>query len=132
MPDINIVDSTWLGARPNVVAAVVAEPSNWSRWWPDIELEVAEARGTKGMRWTVRRAGRNLAGSMEVWLEPVLDGVVAHFFLRLDRADGRRLRPGRVRRESNRRRRQAKLVFWTLGDCLDPGRIARISAPPGL
>jgi hypothetical protein len=41
-------------------------------------LTVVEDRGDKGHRWTVAGA---LIGTMEVWLEPVLDGVVLHYFL---------------------------------------------------
>lgn len=132
VPAIDIVDSTWISGRPAVVAAAVADPSNWRIWWPDLELAVDELRGDKGVRWTVRRTSRGCAGTMEVWLQPALDGVVAHYFLRLDPASGGPMRPGRVRRESDRQRRRAKRVFWGLADRLDPGRIARISTPPGI
>jgi hypothetical protein len=132
VPDIDIVDSTWICARPAVVAALIAEPSNWRRWWPDLDLAVDEWRGDKGVRWTVRHARRGAVGSMEIWLEPAHDGVVAHYFLRLDAANGRPMRPGRIRRESDRQRRRMKTVFWALGDRLDPGRVSRISTPPGM
>jgi hypothetical protein len=39
---------------------------------------VIEDRGPAGQRWTV--AGP-LTGTMEVWLEPVMDGVLLHYFL---------------------------------------------------
>lgn len=129
MPDVDIVDSTWIGARPALVAAAIADPANWGVWWPDLELAVAEPRGDKGVRWTVRRARRGCTGSMEVWLQPVLDGVVAHYFLRLDAGSGRGMRPARSRRESDRRRKQAKRVFWAIADQLDPARMQRISTP---
>lgn len=45
---------------------------------PDLALTVVEDRAEKGMRWAV--AGP-LTGTMEIWLEPVLDGVVLHYFL---------------------------------------------------
>ena len=38
-------------------------------------------RGVKGVQWAVRGA---LTGSMEIWLEPVGDGTVVHWFLRAD------------------------------------------------
>ncbi|MCU1659779.1 MAG: hypothetical protein JWO57_4435 [Pseudonocardiales bacterium] len=131
MPDIDVVDSTWICARPSVVAAAVAEPANWRRWWPDLELVVDEWRGPKGVRWTVRSTRRGEAGSMEVWLEPAHDGVVAHYFLRLDLADGAAMSPRRKARATDSYRRQAKRAFWALGDQLDPGRIGRVEAAPG-
>ncbi|WP_375475011.1 polyketide cyclase / dehydrase and lipid transport [uncultured Jatrophihabitans sp.] len=130
MPVIDVVDSTWIAARPPVVGAVLAQPANWRRWWPELELRVDEQRGEKGVRWLVPAVagdrGRGLRGSAEVWLEPALDGVVAHFFLRLDPALGRRV-PGRlVRRLTARSRRRAKEAFWSVGDALDPARAARL------
>ena len=41
-------------------------------------LEVVEDRADKGVRWTVSGP---LTGTMEIWLEPVLDGVILHYFL---------------------------------------------------
>ena len=141
VPAIDIVDSTWICARPTVVAAVVAEPANWRRWWPRLELAVDEWRGDKGVRWTVRpceggaiqrafaRRRDTVTGSMEIWLEPAFDGVVAHFFLRLDPTSGRPLGRRRGERLTRAYRTRAKQVFWSLGDELDPGRIARVRAP---
>ncbi|MET0457353.1 MAG: polyketide cyclase / dehydrase and lipid transport, partial [Mycobacterium sp.] len=37
-----------------------------------------EDRADKGMRWAVAGA---LTGTMEVWLEPSMDGVILHYFL---------------------------------------------------
>jgi hypothetical protein len=130
MPDIDIVDSTWICARPAVVAAVVADPANWRRWWPGLELVLDEWRGDKGVRWTVRRSAVGDTGSMEVWLEPAHDGVVAHYFLRLDAPGPGGMPRRRARRTEDVSRRRMKQVFWALADELDPGRIARISAPP--
>ena len=129
MTDIDIVDSTWIGARPAVVAAVVAQPANWRRWWPDLELGVREWREEKGIRWTVARSASGASGSMEVWLEPAFDGVIAHYFLQLDAHGPSRLRRRSARRAGDRYRRRAKKVFWGLADETDPGRIARISPP---
>lgn len=128
MPAIDVVDSTWFGARPAAVAAVVAEPANWRRWWPDLTLEVHEWRKEKGIRWLVPAVGgigRGLAGSAEVWLEPMADGVVAHFFLRLDAPAGQRLSRRRAERVATAYRRRTKQAFWALADRLDPGRMAR-------
>jgi len=128
VPTIDIVDSTWFAARPATVAAVVAEPANWRRWWPTLDLAVEEWRGDKGMRWTVRSVtgpGAGLRGSAEVWLEPMHEGVVAHFFLRLDPPAGQRLRRSRIARLSRRYRVDTKQAFWALADQLDPGRLTR-------
>ncbi|MDT4913560.1 MAG: hypothetical protein QOC66_2688 [Pseudonocardiales bacterium] len=128
MPAIDVVDSTWFAARPTVVAAIVAEPGNWRRWWPELVLEVDEWRGDKGMRWSVLSAGgraAGLSGSAEVWLEPMFDGVVAHFFLRLDPPAARSLSHRRRARITDDYRLRTKHAFWALADQLDPGRLAR-------
>jgi hypothetical protein len=131
VPAIDVVDSTWLAAPPKVVAARIADPGNWRRWWPELVLEVEDWRGDKGVRWLVpgvadSRAG--LVGSAEVWLEPMFDGVVLHFFLRLDPAPGRRLRPRRAARIADGYRRRTKQAFWALADQLDPGRTLRLTS----
>jgi hypothetical protein len=130
VPTIDVVDSTWFAARPTAVAAIVAEPGNWRRWWPTLELTVDEWRGIKGVRWTVRSAtGRaaGTSGTAEVWLEPMHDGVVAHFFLRLDPLDGAPLSRARIERITREYRERTKQVFWTLADQLDPGRLDRLT-----
>src|SRR5262249_40638263 len=100
MPEVDVVDATWLGVRPSVLATVVADPRNWRRWWPDLDLVVDQWRGPKGVRWSVS-SGRNgaVVGSMEVWLEAADDGTVAHFFLRLDGVRRPLSRRDRVRLE---------------------------------
>lgn len=126
--EIEVVDSTWIGTPASRVAAAVAEPANWPRWWPELVVRVVEPRGEKGVRWAVGPSERGtVAGSMEVWLEPQLDGVLAHFLLRLDGTDSHPLGRRRVRRLSEKYRVRAKDVFWGLGNQLDPGRLARIS-----
>ncbi len=64
-----------------MLAPEVADPASWVRWWPDLDLRVTRDRGVKGEQWAVRGA---LAGSMEIWLEPVGEGTVLHWFLRAD------------------------------------------------
>ena len=130
MPEVDVVDSTWIDVGPATLAAEIAEPASWPRWWPDLVLQVDEWRGSKGMRWFVRSARNGLAtGSMEVWLQPVDDGTVAHYFLRLD---GTGAPLGRRERERlvHEYRVRAKQVFWGLSDRLDPGRLARVGGPP--
>ena len=78
MNSIQIADETFVAADPVEVGKAIGTPANWRRWWPDLLLTVVEDRGELGHRWTVAGA---LTGTMEIWLEPVLDGVVLHYFL---------------------------------------------------
>ena len=129
-PQIDIVDSTWIGAPAGRVAAAVADPAAWPRWWPRLRLVVAQDRGVKGMRWAVP-AGEDgtVRGSMEVWLEPAGDGVIAHYFLRLDATSGS-IPARRARTLTERYRAVAKALFWGVGDSLDPDRLGRLRPPP--
>jgi hypothetical protein len=78
MNSIQVADETFVAADPVAVGRAVADPASWRRWWSDLWLTVVEDRGQAGHRWTVAGA---LTGTMEIWLEPVLDGVVVHYFL---------------------------------------------------
>jgi len=78
MHSIQVADQTYVAADGALVGAAVADQSSWRRWWPDLRLEVVEDRAEKGIRWTITGA---LTGTMEIWLEPSLDGVVLHYFL---------------------------------------------------
>ena len=78
MNSIQIADETFVAADPVEVGRAVADPASWRRWWPDLRLTVVEDRGEARHRWTVAGA---LTGTMEIWLESVLDGVVLHYFL---------------------------------------------------
>jgi hypothetical protein len=81
MNSIQIADQTYIAASGARVGAAVADPSSWRRWWPDLRLQVVEDRAEKGIRWAVTGA---LTGTMEIWLEPLTDGVegvVLHYFL---------------------------------------------------
>jgi hypothetical protein len=130
MPEVDVVDSTWIGVRPAVLAPIVADPSNWRLWWPDLQLTVDQLRGPKGVRWIVAAGrGDTVAGSMEIWLESVDDGTVAHFFLRLEGRPQPLRQRARMRLERTYRTAM-KQVFWQLSDRLDPGRVARVGGPP--
>ena len=131
MPSVDVVDETFLAVPPARVAAEFAQPAGWLRLWPDLRLEVVTDRGEQGFRWTVTGA---LVGSMEVWLEPVLDGTVLHYFLRADPAgpDGRPA-PAHWRRgmaEARRRQRAAKAIAFACKERLEAGR-APGEPPPG-
>ncbi|HFC7687306.1 TPA: polyketide cyclase / dehydrase and lipid transport, partial [Neisseria meningitidis] len=77
MNSIQVADQTFIAADPADIGRAISSPADWRRWWPDLQLNVVEERGEKGIRWTV--AGP-LTGTMEVWLEPALDGAIAHYF----------------------------------------------------
>ncbi len=83
MSSIQVADQTFIAASPVAVGRAVGDRSGWRRWFPDLLLEVVEDRADKGVRWTVTGP---VTGTMEVWLEPVLDGVVLHYFLHAEPA----------------------------------------------
>jgi hypothetical protein len=123
MPAVDLVDETFLAVPPETVAAAFADRSAWTRYWPDLVLEVYTDRGEKGLRWTVRGA---MVGTMEVWLEPVLDGTLLHYFLRATPAGPAghpvALKPRELRREFDRRARAAKAIALGLKEVLEDGR----------
>jgi hypothetical protein len=121
---VDVVDETFLVAPQQAVAALFADPTTWRRYWPDLILSVYADRGAEGLRWTVRGA---LVGTMEVWLEPVLDGTVLHYFLRADPATP--TSPRRVLRERHRRQLAAKRVALELKSLLEDGRPAGCPPP---
>lgn len=125
---VAVVDDTWFGVAPAVVAAAVADPGEWSRWWPRLELDVAQWRGAEGVRWRVISAESGaFTGAMEIWTESAPGGCVAHYLLRLDATDtAGRLTPRRLRAVEHRYRTQTKAALWALADRLDPDRVGRI------
>jgi hypothetical protein len=85
MPAIDVVDETFITVPPATLARLFSDVDQCRRWWPDLTLAVYADRGDAGLRWTVTGA---LVGTMEVWLEAVLDGTVLHYFLRADAKPG--------------------------------------------
>jgi hypothetical protein len=83
MTSVQIADETFVCADPADVGRAIADPAGWRRWWPDLRLTVVEDRGPAGHRWTVAGA---LTGTMEVWLETMMDGVILHYFLHAEPA----------------------------------------------
>jgi len=120
------MDETFLAVPPSSVAAAFADPRSWRRFWPDLELAVYADRGDEGVRWTVRGA---LVGTMEVWLEPVLDGTVLHYFLRADLPSGGAGR--KTLKEAQRRQQAAKAVALDLKFVLEDGRRPGIAPANG-
>ncbi|AOS65128.1 polyketide cyclase / dehydrase and lipid transport [Actinoalloteichus hymeniacidonis] len=90
MHGLDLADDTFLAVPGDLVSAAVAEPAFLRRHWSELVLRVYADRGVKGRCWTVDGP---LHGTMEVWLEPVLDGTVLHYYLRVDPVgpDGRPL-----------------------------------------
>ncbi|NNH72181.1 polyketide cyclase / dehydrase and lipid transport [Nocardia uniformis] len=78
MSSIQVADQTFVAAPGAAVADVLADRARWRRWWPDLTLAVREDRADKGIRWTVSGP---VTGTMEVWLEEMLDGVILHYFM---------------------------------------------------
>ncbi len=125
MPTVDLIDETFVAAPPEVVAAHVADPTQWRRWWPARRLEVFMDRGERGIRWSITG---DLVGSAEIWLEPVLDGTLVHYFVRAEPPGGaaeggpaadQGRRGARLRaREAQRWKRQV----WALKDALESGR----------
>lgn len=101
-PAIDIADETYVRVAPDRVAPLVAEPARWRRWWPDLRVTATSDRGIEGQQWAVSGP---LVGTMEIWLEPVADGTVVHWFLRADPS-----RP--VSRRLIERQRRRRVVAW--------------------
>lgn len=116
---MDVVDETFLAVPPEVVAAVFKRPESWRRYWPDLRLDLYADRGAEGYRWAVTGA---LTGTMEVWLEAVLDGTVLHYFLRADTP----LDARRARKVAGERQLAAKTLALELKQVLEDGR------PPGV
>lgn len=133
VPAVDVVDETFLVVPRARVAAEFADPARWAAWWPRLRPEVAHDRGPAGLRWTVTGA---LSGTMEVWLEEVLDGTVLHFFLRAD-PPAAALPAGRVarrrwaRRETDRWHRDFKARAFALKRRLEGGRPAGVTPGEG-
>lgn len=81
-------------------------------------MEVREARGEKGVRWSVDGEVR---GTMEVWLKPELDGTLLHFFLHGEPAapDG----AGQLRRLVRKLRLEGKTMSFELKDRCEAGKL---------
>lgn len=133
-----MVDQTFVAAAPEQVAAELSGPRRWRRWWPDLQLSVVHDRGAAGIRWQV---GGALVGTMEMWLEPVLDGTVVHHFLHAEflHAERSSVNPRDIPAQVHARRLQAKRVAFEVKRTLEAGRRAgeppsatgRVPATPG-
>ncbi|MBV9090259.1 MAG: polyketide cyclase / dehydrase and lipid transport [Mycobacteriaceae bacterium] len=126
MNSIQVADQTFVAADPAEVGRAVADQASWRRWWPDLQLNVVEDRGAKGIRWTVTGA---LTGTMEVWLEPVLDGVVLNYFLHAEPAGAAAWQLARMNlaRMNHRRRVAGKEMAFEVKTRLEQPRPVGVS-----
>ncbi|BBX16023.1 polyketide cyclase / dehydrase and lipid transport [Mycolicibacterium duvalii] len=126
MNSIQIADETFVAADPATVGAAVADQACWRRWWPDLRLTVAEDRGELGHRWKVSGA---LTGTMEVWLEKVLDGVVLHYFLHAEPSGAAawQLAKMNLAKMNHRRRVAGKEMAFEVKRTLEAGRPVGVS-----
>jgi hypothetical protein len=116
MTSLDLVDETYLVTGRPLLAAVVSDKDRWNQWWPELTLSVFMDRGVDGIRWSISGA---LIGSSEIWLEPVGDGVLLHYYLRADPAlpGGRKIDILR-----SRHARAWKRSVWALKDELEGDR----------
>jgi hypothetical protein len=124
VPQLDVIDETFVVARPGAVSALLHDPGRLRQWWPELRLSVFQDRAEQGIRWQVSGAlaGSALVGSMEVWLEEFGDGVIVHYYLRADPAGGPLASPRRAVRAVRRLQLQAKSVFWRVKDELEGAR----------
>lgn len=119
MPTLDISCDDLVVADPAYVAERLGSDTLWREWWPDLTLTPSERRGLEGVRWAVTGAA---IGTAEWWLEQVRDGVVVHWYLRVDPA-----RPVRGRALTRLRERyvaQYREHLWRFKDQVEAGRAA--------
>jgi hypothetical protein len=123
---VQVADETFIAADPAQVGKVVADRASWRRWWPDLRLQVVEDRADKGIRWAVTGA---LNGTMEIWLEPSLDGVLLHYFLHAEPSgvSARQLAGMNLARMTHRRRVAAKEMAFEVKATLERSRPVGVS-----
>ena len=123
---VQVADETFIAADPAQVGKVVADRAGWRRWWPDLRLQVVEDRADKGMRWAVTGA---LTGTMEIWLEPSLDGVLLHYFLHAEPSgvSARQLARMNPAKVTHRRRVAGKEMAFEVKATLERSRPVGVS-----
>ncbi len=117
---LELVDETFVSAEPAAVAALAHDPARWASWWPGLTLTTFMDREVLGRRWSA--FDDDWTGSVELWLEPVADGVLIHHYVRLDPTSGRSVTGRRVRRKRAGMARRWKAQAFALKDELEGGR----------
>lgn len=127
MHSIQIADQMFVAADAAAVGRAVSDRGSWARWWPDLNLNVVEDRGDQGMRWSVTGA---LTGTMEVWLQPMLDGVLLHYFLHAEPAGAAAWELARMKmaKVNHQRRVAGKKMAFEVKERLERNR--PVGAPP--
>jgi hypothetical protein len=125
---IQVADQTFVAAQGAAIADILAGPNNWRRWWPDLTLDVREDRGDKGIRWSVAGA---LAGTMEVWLQPSLDGVILHYLLHAEPQPAGRMSARELLAANRVRRVAGKNMSFEVKARLEAGRPAGVAPTHG-
>jgi hypothetical protein len=128
MHSIQVADQTFVAAAPAAVGRAVANAASWPRWWPDLLLQVVEDRAEKGIRWTVTGA---LTGTMEVWLEPMLDGAILNYFLHAEPTGAAAWQLARMNmaKMTHQRRVAGKRMAFEVKGTLEAARTLGGSAP---
>jgi len=119
MPTLDISCDDLVVAEPAYVAQRLGSDTLWREWWPELTLTPSERRGAEGVRWAVTGAA---IGTAEWWLEQVRDGVVVHWYLRVDP-----VRPVRGRALTRLRERYVTRYrerLWAFKDEAEAGRAA--------
>ena len=93
-------DQGFVGAPPDQVYEVLAEPASYSTWWPGARRseDGVELPLMRGARLAVAERHRNQVGlyvvspdeELEWYLEPFHDGTIVNVFLQVPDAPGRR------------------------------------------
>lgn len=123
---IQVADETFVAAAPARVGSAIGNPSNWPRWWPDLRLRVVENRAEQGVRWAVTGP---LTGTMEIWLEPSLDGVLLHYFLHAEPSGASAAQLARINlaKMTHRRRVAGKKMAFEVKATLERSRPVGVS-----
>jgi ribosome-associated toxin RatA of RatAB toxin-antitoxin module len=119
MPSLDISCDDLVVADPAYVAERLGMDTLWHEWWPELVLTPYERRGPEGVRWTVTGAA---IGTAEWWLEQVRDGVVVHWYLRVDPV--RSAGPRRLRRLQESYVARYRDNIWRFKDEVERGRAA--------
>ncbi|GAB4587540.1 polyketide cyclase / dehydrase and lipid transport [Nocardia sp. IFM 10818] len=124
MSSIQVADQTFVAAPGSAVGELLADRARWKSWWPDLQLSVREDRADKGIRWTVSGP---VNGTMEVWLEPMLDGVILHYFMHAEPQGPERMSVRDLMAANRARRVAGKKMSFEVKARLEAGRKAGVA-----